>query len=427
MLKNSFLIVCLISIFALPAQYQKWVGNYDEVYNLTNPNISVYYALKNGKYGAVNQQGKEILPFIFEDVLQYHNTQDHIFLLDRNKNLLIVEKKQKWGAYNLTGQLVIPFDYDKLEFDEGHEWGIFQRNQKWGYINQAGDIMLSAQFDEANIMSENHALVKKGKKWAIIDKEGRYKSNYIYENERFMSFQDGLCPLQYEGLWGLIDTNAKWRVLPIYENLFRNSKGVFMVEKANKSGFMDSEGKELVPLLYDRLGNWQTGDLPIWATKDGKYGFVDKTGKVVIDIEYENAEPFISTCALVYVQKQWKIIDKQGNQSSPFLYDDIVEGCWGEKMLGVKREGKWTLIDLDGKEALPPTFEDIGCILTNENSVEAVLNGKYGCINYKGKTIIPFIYDKIALDYDKGKIWRAQKDNKVLYFDQNGKKLSGLH
>ena len=59
--------------------------------------------------------------------------------------------------------------------------------------------------------------------------------------------------------------------------------------------------------------------------KDGKWGFIDKNGKVVIEPQYDFAEPF------------------------------------SEGLGKVKKDGKWGFIDKSGKVVIEPQFDDVEC------------------------------------------------------------------
>ncbi|MBK7505883.1 MAG: WG repeat-containing protein [Bacteroidetes bacterium] len=51
-------------------------------------------------------------------------------------------------------------------------------------------------------------------------------------------------------------------------------------ERYDKFGFLDNSGKEVIPLIYDDAFRFSEG-LAI-VEKNGKSGYIDKTGKEVI-------------------------------------------------------------------------------------------------------------------------------------------------
>lgn len=58
------------------------------------------------------------------------------------------------------------------------------------------------------------------------------------------------------------------------------SEGLACVKKNHRYGFIDRNGKLVIPLNYSNAGNFSEG--MAYVSEGGKYGFIDKTGKVVI-------------------------------------------------------------------------------------------------------------------------------------------------
>jgi hypothetical protein len=70
--------------------------------------------------------------------------------------------------------------------------------------------------------------------------------------------------------------------------------GWAMVKKDKHLGFIDYEGKEVVPTIYDEIelfDMYHSG----WAMvkKDKHLGFIDYEGKEIIPLEYRNADDAI--------------------------------------------------------------------------------------------------------------------------------------
>ena len=107
------------------------------------------------------------------------------------------------------------------------------------------------------------------------------------------SFREGLAPVE---LFGLYD-NGKW-------------------------GFIDKEGKEVIPIKYDWVENFSEGLAPV-KLLNGKWGYIDKEGKVVIPIKYDDAWPFREGLALVKLNGKWSYIDKEGKVVIPIKYEDV--------------------------------------------------------------------------------------------------------
>ena len=62
------------------------------------------------------------------------------------------------------------------------------------------------------------------------------------------------------------------------------------VEKNGKFGYIDKNGQEVIPFIYDIGGDFNDGLACV--EKDGKYGYIDKTGDEVIPIIYDLGDHF---------------------------------------------------------------------------------------------------------------------------------------
>ena len=82
----------------------KWEDNYDENWRFSEGLAAVE---KNGKYGFVDEAGKEVIPLIYDDVFDF------------SEGLAHVKKNDKHGFVDKTGKIVIPLIYDDVfDFSE---------------------------------------------------------------------------------------------------------------------------------------------------------------------------------------------------------------------------------------------------------------------------------------------------------------------
>ena len=79
-----------------------------------------------------------------------------------------------------------------------------------------------------------------------------------------------------------------------YDNIGKfGSHGIAwaLVQKDNKFGFIDAQGKLIVPVEYDNIGKFGSHGIA-WALvqKGEKFGFIDAQGKLVVPVEYDDPE-----------------------------------------------------------------------------------------------------------------------------------------
>ncbi len=83
---------------------------YDEIDFLHNPfsNYDYFAAKQEGKYGVIDHDGNEILPFIYDRIEP--NVTNH----ELNRQLAVVSKNKKFGVVDLNNNMIIPFEYEEI-------------------------------------------------------------------------------------------------------------------------------------------------------------------------------------------------------------------------------------------------------------------------------------------------------------------------
>ena len=90
------------------------------------------------------------------------------------------------------------------------------------------------------------------------------------------------------------------------------SEGLATVQKEHKFGFIDKDGKVVIPVEDDHVSDFKEG--LAHAKKGSKKGYIDTTGKTVIPFEYHFANDFENGMAKVNKGDDWFYIDKTGQR-----------------------------------------------------------------------------------------------------------------
>jgi hypothetical protein len=121
----------------------------------------VTYAKKNGKCALLNNQGKLLTDFVFDEIQIY---QDDFYG---------AKKGEKWGYIDLTGKTVIPFEYDNTQGFFNEDILPLSKNGKFGYINKKGQSITEFKFESAErFFNNSKAKVTIDGKNGWIDKQG---------------------------------------------------------------------------------------------------------------------------------------------------------------------------------------------------------------------------------------------------------------
>ena len=168
-----------------------------------------------------------------------------------------------------------------------------------------------------------------------------------------------------------------------------------MMKKGRKYGFIDTQGKEVVPPIYS--GIWYFGEYKEdWAKvkKKGNYGFIDTQGQEVVPTIYSSISYF---------------------------------GEYKEDWAMVKKDGEYGFIDTKGKEVVPVIYSGIWYFGEYKKDWAMVKkDGKYGFIDTKGQEVVPPIYSSIEYFGEYKEDWaKVKKDGEYRFIDTTGKEVSG--
>lgn len=243
--------------------------------------------------------------------------------------LIIAKKNGKYGFINTEGKEVISFLYDYvMMFHEG--LAPVKLGKNWGYIDNDAKEVIYPQYEFADVFNEGYARVKKDGSWGYIDKKGEYVISPRYSDATL--FVKGIATVKLDRKWGVIDTKGEFIIPPNYDKILRVIEhDLIALKQDDKWGFASYDGKILVSPRYDDYAGFGANGLA--AVKIGeKWGYVDKTGKLVIPASFDRAFPFMpcTELALVeseskynYINSQGKFIFKEGFNSMPFLDGEL--------------------------------------------------------------------------------------------------------
>lgn len=177
------------------------------------------------------------------------------------------------------------------------------------------------------------------------------------------------------------------------------------VRDNGKFGFIDTSGAVVVPLQFEKAGDFSNGYAA--AFKEDKWGFINTSGEWVIQPTYDRVKAFNSGYALVLKDDQWRYIDASEKElTTPVLekyYDFDVNGFSFYRI-----EGKVGLMNTEGKVFLEPTYDEIKPFVDGFARVKN--NDSWGMIDTSGKVTVPVEYSELG-DYSSKAIWAAKGES----------------
>lgn len=365
---------------ALNSKNEEIFTQYSQIEALDNydGNNNIWYeknvlkVQKDGKYGLIDFNGKEVLN------IEY----DNISTLKGVENSILVEKDNKIGLINSDGKNIVDVNYKKIKnIDKDYKKGyiVVDENNKYGVIDYNQKQILENKYDEIEaIYSEKLFVIKEGKNEKLINDEG----NVVLE--------DGFDKIE--------------QILQ-----YSSKKGVIFV-KDNKYGVMDVDAEIIVPAEYEKIK--EAKDNIFIAKKDGKYGIVDTDKNEKVEFKYTNIT--YNNVADIYLAEDenynTNILDNQFNTKLTGILSDI-DTDKGYMKLKIGDEYKYYNFKFEEK-----TNKDV---LSNTLFLSKK-DGKYGFVNSKNEVIVDYIYDDATEQNEYGYA-AVKKDGKWGSIDVNGK------
>jgi len=302
---------------------------------------------KGKKWGGVNEKGKTIIPFIYDEIYA-----TRIF----NHDNFFAIKGKKMGIINNKGEVMVPFEYDILGISLAHDDYFFaKKKHKAGLINIKGEVIIPFEYGGISLLRNNYYIVQahnylKG----VIDIDGNVVVPIKYRDILKVEGVDELVLTNSSSmgnhLYGLYNIITKQEiVVPQYYQIKNFEKEFALVKESRKTywGLIDKQGNVVVPFQFSDVK--VSGSDRIFAVKDHNnlWGFVDDKGVLIIKHQYIDADSFYEGLAKVKKGNRWGYVDIKGNVAIPFDFTEAHSFNKGKAKVSIPN-GKSFYIDTKG-------------------------------------------------------------------------------
>ena len=144
------------------------IANYD-LNNVISYEQNAIKVQKNGKYGMIDIEGKELLPCEYDELYSLKNTD----------NSIIVKKDSKIGLVDSSGKVIMQPEYKTIkgistDYKLGYIVGIDEN--KYGIVDCNNQKVIDIKYEEIKPLTENGTyVVKEANNWKIVQKNGEEK------------------------------------------------------------------------------------------------------------------------------------------------------------------------------------------------------------------------------------------------------------
>ncbi len=332
---------------------------------------------KNGKYGIIDFNGKDITKPIYEEIRN----------MPYREGELIVKKDGKYGIININGGKLVNFEYDYITGDnyystekeyalDGYIVGKNDENGKmqYGYLNSDRRQYLELDFDRIYRMNN---VKDDANTYLVAEKDGNIQ---LYKNDKV-----------------LLDNN--------YQAInYNEDSGLLILQKDNKFGITDLNGKQILNVEYDQIqipGNY------ILATKNGNSETYDLSGTKQEDLRYANVLKTANENYSITIDTNDKygVISKDGNTLIENKYN-YIQYLYDNYFIVGGDSGKSGIVNDKGEEILSANYEVIQK-LDNSDIIQAMAGNVLELYNKQMSKIISMEDGKLDIKNNYIKVYSA--------------------
>ena len=333
---------------------------------------------KDGKYGLINLDGKEILKCEYDDIQA----------LEGIKNALIIKKDNKVGIADTEGTIKVKPEYKEItNLGNDYQAGYITINEedKYGIVNNSNETILENKYENIEKVYGNNMYVVQEEKQKLVNQNGEVILEDGF-NEIKEIMQDGESIIFIsDGNYGIMSTSGDIIMEPAYEDLKEAASGILIAQKDGKYGVIDLEQNEKIPFQYTNISYVKQANIYIAENEDLTSSILDNNFEVkltgiltTIDTEKgymelrmddgykyynfrfeEKKDTEILTSNTLFLRKKdgkYGYVDKNEQVVVDYIYDDATKQnqCG---YAGVKKDGKWGSIGSNGNVIIEPTYD----------------------------------------------------------------------
>lgn len=391
---------------------------YDEAIIIPNSKKPVFVCTYNANYEngtyetrVLNEKGKEIFKE-YDKVIALENYDENNNMW-YEENVLLVQKDGKYGLINFEGKEVLEVSYENIYPLKGIQNSLITiKDGKKGLVNNAGYEIITNEYQEILALGKDAKkyIVKQNDKYGISDVlECKYQEILALNN-------DNIFCVKENGKYKVIDAQST----EIFTESFKSIKTIKddIIVYKNSKGYTayNISTKEKMEKTYTEITYTDNGIFIAKSSK--KYGLINFEAETKIDFNYSNIN-YYSDVKVYELEESAENINTILNSELTEITKGIVNDTNSKKSyIKVWTENGYKYYEPNGTEK---TVQEV---LNQNNLFLSKQNGKYGFVNKEGKVVVEHIYDD-ARDQNEFGYIAVKKDGLWGSLDKNGNSISG--
>lgn len=298
----------------------------------------------------------------------------------------IVNYLNRWGAMDEAGNWIV-----RSEFDEIISIGNFlvgRRGKGYSYFYEGKQVYKTTSIPVRSLGS--HLLIKDIDGYGLLNSFGEVWVRPEYDTIRmtgdhFALVDDGLVTLKSSSGQVLLHPEEGYRQVQDY------SEGYFLIEKENRWGFVDKQGRLRISNRYDAAGAFHEGLAPIMLR--GKWGFIDENEMIKVQPYYDAVTPFFKGASIVLRNGKYGLLGRDGSEVLELIWKSVYRLSTGNYIVR-NMDDQLGLVNGDGSFILRPAYDYLkdfgGRVLVSKNEA-------WGILNYSGQQIFKINHERAKI------------------------------
>ena len=366
---------------------------YTEIIAIPNKDVPIFVCTydvndQEGTYKTkvINQKNEEIFKeYNKVEAIDNFDSKQNIWYED---NILRVQKDGKYGLIDFEGKEVLPCDYEEIVALKGVTNNLLvKKDGKVGLVNEKGQTIINTEYKDIKTLKEGYKneyiIVNDNNQYGIISTTGTIIVEPKYEDVKYLNNSE-MFAVKETGIWKLINKDSQILIDGGYDNIIEAKGENVVVEKGGKYGVVTTKNEEKIPVEYEQIK--YTFSIYYIAKTGGKYGIINLNNEQVKDFNYTNMN---------YVEKG-DFIQADVSDTETVIFDNNLS----ERISGIvseinQEEGYIKVYTNNEYKYYNFKFEEkkSSDILTANSLFLSKKDGKYGYVNKDGKVIIDYIYE----------------------------------
>ncbi|MGJ1264789.1 WG repeat-containing protein [Sphingobacterium spiritivorum] len=192
--------------------------------------------------------------------------------------LIASDSNEKYGAIDLTGKVLIPFRYESLLWTAQGPV-IYTENNLYGCLTREGEVLIPAQYEYINEFDGQFTAAMKDNKMGIINLKNEIVFPFTYES--IIQIRNGLFIGIQDSKYYLQEFNKSNPTLSGYTYLeIGVDNDIIVAEKDNLHGYIDKNGKVLIPFKYHLASAFSDGVAYVTDEYENSF-YINQKGETV--------------------------------------------------------------------------------------------------------------------------------------------------